>query len=324
MIQINLFTSSDYKYRIPLVKAALREFMKIKPSNRALVRLCVYCHENDSKLWEELLYEVVVEGIDVTLANMPSDAYEHKMQVASQTTAEYFCKWDDDVFINRHVWDYMVENISILEDPSVSVIAPTLSNGMPTTELFIKDFLTKEETALVHKIFLKDNIDSQIFGCNYESIHKLVTTLSKWDGEEYWKAVDQINPIKDRIGLPWYYSIVKGVHPARFSYDYNMFAAKHAVANKELVLNSSEFYLTKYITPYFCNNLFIAKTDFYLEAQKLFFDHWDEGQLTMYANQIDKSPIYVGNCYGIHMAYGCTVNQKEIEQYYLDNLFSCI
>jgi len=103
-----------------------------------------------------------------------------------------------------------------------------------------------------------------------------------------------------------------------------MFAAKHAVANKELVLNSSEFYLTKYITPYFCNNLFIAKTDFYLEAQKLFFDHWDEGQLTMYANQIDKSPIYVGNCYGIHMAYGCTVNQKEIEQYYLDNLFSCI
>ena len=151
-----------------------------------------------------------------------------------------------------------------------------------------------------------------------------IKSLDTWNGEEYWKLVDRVNPTKGREGLPWFYSIVKGVHPARFSYDYNMYIAKHAAEKKELVLNNSELFLEKYLTPYFCNNLFIAKTEFYLEAQKVFFDNWDEGQLTMYANRTDKSPIYVRNCYGIHMAYGCTERQKEIEKYYIDNLFNTL
>jgi hypothetical protein len=103
-----------------------------------------------------------------------------------------------------------------------------------------------------------------------------------------------------------------------------MFIAKHAVKAKETVMNSSEFFPEKYITPYFCNNLFITRTDFYLEAQKVFFDNWDEGQLTMYGNITDRSPVYVRNCYGIHMAYGCTSRQREIENYYIDNLFNTI
>lgn len=324
MIQINLFNSSENKYRLPLVKAALIELANIKEENKKEIQLYVYCHENDNDLWEEMLYPVVGAGIEAILASMPTDAYEHKMQVAQQTTTEYFCKWDDDVFINRHVWDYMIENRSILDDPTVSVLAPTLSNGMPSVELFIEDFLTEEEKQEVHRIFLKDNIDENIFGCNFQEVREYIENLEKWDGKEYWKLVDRVNPIKDKIGLPWYYTIVKGVHPARFSYDYNMFIAKHAVNKKEVVFNSSEFFLEKYITPYFCNNLFITRTDFYLQAQKVFFDNWDEGQLTMYANQTDKSPVYVRNCYGIHMAYGCTVKQKDIEKYYIDNLFNKI
>lgn len=324
MIQINLFNSSENKYRLPLVKAALKELASIKEDSKKEIQLYVYCHENDNELWEEILYPVVEAGIEATLASMPTDAYEHKMQVAQQTTTEYFCKWDDDVFVNRYVWDYMIENRGILNDPTVSVLAPTLSNGMPSVELFVEDFLTEQEKEDVHKIFLKDNIDPNIFGCNYSEVFDYIENLDTWNGEEYWKLVDRINPVKGREGLPWFYSIVKGVHPARFSYDYNMYIAKHASENKELILNNSELFLEKYLTPYFCNNLFIAKTEFYLEAQKVFFDNWDEGQLTMYANRTDKSPVYVRNCYGIHMAYGCTVKQKEIEKYYIDNLFSTL
>lgn len=324
MIQINLFNSSQNKYRLPLVTAALKELAGIKESNKQQIQLYVYCHEDDNALWEEMLYPVVEAGIQATLASMPTDAYEHKMQVAQQTTTEYFCKWDDDVFINRYVWDYLIENVSVLDYPDVSVLAPTLSNGMPSVELFVKDFLTQEEKEDVHKIFMQDNIDPNIFGCNYAEVFDYIQNLSEWNGEQYWQLVDRINPVKDRAGLPWFYSIVKGVHPARFSYDYNIYIAKHAVEHKDVVLKSADFFLEKYLTPYFCNNLFIARTDFYLEAQKVFFDNWDEGQLTMYANQTDKSPVYVRNCYGIHMAYGCTVKQKEVEQYYLDNLFSKI
>lgn len=321
MIQINLFNSSQYKYRLPIVKAALNELANIKDDNKKEIELYVYCHEIDNTIWEEILYEVATNGINVSLVSMPNDEYSEKMKIAQQTKAEYFCKWDDDVFINRYVWDYMIENVSILEDSSVSVLAPTLSNGMPTVELFIRDFLTKSEIDQVHSIFLRDNIDSNIFGCNYDLIYTYISSSIEWDGDTYWNVMNEHNPTTNR-NVPWYYKIVKGVHPARFSYDYNMFVAKHAVEHKDVIMKDSNFFLEKYTTPYFCNNLFISKTSFYQEAQKLFFDHWDEGQLTMYANKTNKSPIYIRNCYGIHMAYGCTDRQKEIETYYLTNLFS--
>ena len=131
------------------------------------------------------------------------------------------------------------------------------------------------------------------------------------------------NPTTDR-NVPWYYTIVKGVHPARFSYDYNMFVANHAIQNKDLLLNKQEYYLDEYMTPYFCNNIFVTTAEFYKQAQELFNDHWDEGQLTMYANAQNKVPMYIRNCYGIHMAYGCTTRQNEIENHYIENLFKTL
>lgn len=320
MIQIHLFNSSKNEYRIPLVKAALAELSNIKLQNKDKIHLVVCCNILNESLFNELLIPVVQAGINVSMALLDSDDYVHKMNIIQQTQTEYICKWDDDVFISRYVWDYMIENVSILEDPNVSVLAPTLSNGMPTVELFIRDFLTKTEIEQVHSIFLRDNIDPNIFGCNYDLIYTYVNNSNIWDGDTYWNVMNEHNPTTNR-NVPWYYKIVKGVHPARFSYDYNMFIANHAIHNKNLILDKQEYYLDQYITPYFCNNIFIAKTKFYLDAQSLFFDHWDEGQLTLLANQLGKSPIYVRNCYGIHMAYGCTDRQKEIETYYLTNLF---
>ena len=122
--------------------------------------------------------------------------------------------------------------------------------------------------------------------------------------------------------MPWFYTIVKGIHPARFSYDFNMFLAKHAVNNKSALLDKQKYYLdTTYPTPYLCDNLFFSKTEFYVKSQELFFDHWDEGQVNMLSQQRGQTPAYVRNCYGIQPAYGCTKGQQEIEEYYIKNLF---
>jgi hypothetical protein len=322
MIQVNLLNCSTYQYRLPIIKAALKEFSNIKEENRSKINLYAFCNEVNSTEWENLIKIVADAGIDTTLVSMPDDEYINKVNVIKESTAKYICKWDDDVFISRHVWDYLIENVNIVDDPTVSVLAPTLSNGMPSVGLFIKDFLNDEETEIVHKIFIKDNIDPKIFRCNYESIFEAIKNMTKWEDEKYWKLIDTINPTKDRIGLPWFYTIVKGVHPARFSYDYNMFVANHAINNQDILLGKSDFYIDRYITPYFCNNLFLCSTEFYIDSQKLFYDNWDEGQLTMLANQRNQSPAYVRNCYGIHMAYGCTNKQKEIQDHYLNNLFS--
>jgi hypothetical protein len=320
MIQINLFNSSANQYRLPLVKCALQELSNITEENKQKIHLVAFFHEFNQNEWIQLLEPVVDSGIAVSTVPLQSDEYDLKMQVVQQSSAEYICKWDDDVFINHHVWNFMIENVNQLDDSNISVIAPTLSNGMSSVELFIKDFLTQSETEHVHSIFLQDNIDPNIFGCNYHSIREHILNLTSWDGDAYWKLIDEHDPTVSR-NVPWYYKIVKGVHPARFSYDYNMFVANHAIQNKDVILQKQDYYLDQYITPYFCNNLFIANRDFYLNAQKLFFDHWDEGQLTMYAMQQQKSPAYIRNCYGIHMAYGCTNGQREIEEYYIKNLF---
>jgi hypothetical protein len=320
MIQINLFNSSESQYRLPLVKAALKEFSNIKSENKQKVHLVVYFHEKNEEVWNELLYPVIEAGIDVSVAAMPADTYMDKVTIATQSEYPYLCKWDDDVFINRYVWDFMIENVSVVDRPDVSVLAPTLSNGMPSLGLFIEDFLNEAETSKVHEIFLKDNVVPDIWGCNHHAVYNAVKNMDHWDDRKYWKLVDTNNPIKN-TNHPWHMFLAKGLHPGRFSYDYNMFLAKHAENNIEKLLEPNDYFLDTYKAPYFCNNLFISTTEFFRESQKLFFNHWDEGQMTAYMNLLDQVPMFVRNCYGIQPAYGCTVNQKEIENYYISNIF---
>ena len=172
MIRIHLFNSLEKQYRIPLVKSALNELANIKKQNRNNIQLVVCCNVLKQETFNQILIPVVEAGIEVSLALFESDDYVHKMAIAQQTETEYICKWDDDVFISRHVWDFMIENVDVLHNTNVSVLAPTLSNGMPSIELFIKDFLTKSETKLVNEMFIRDNIDTNIFGCNYELIYE--------------------------------------------------------------------------------------------------------------------------------------------------------
>lgn len=323
MLQINLFCGKDDSGRRSIItKAALSQLSNISDSNKEKIELFIYHEELDEEFWELEAQKLVSSNVSTTLVSMPDNEYMNKLKVALQTNHEYSCKWDNDVFLNKDIWNYLIENIEVVNDPKVSLLAPTLSNGMPTVELFIKDFMSQEQKESIGSMFIKDGIIRDIFGCNYEDIIKYISSLDNWDGDRYWKIMDAHNPMLDRPHLPWYYGIAKGIHPARFSYDYNMFVSNHAIENLDLVLNSNELYLSQYITPYFCNNIFLTTTNFWKESQQLFFDHWDEGQLTMLANKQNKSPIYVRNCYGIHMAYGCTKNQEQIEKNYIDNLFA--
>ena len=323
MIQINLFCGRDDSgRRLIITKAALHQLSSIYSYNKNKIKLFIYCDEKDYYIWETEAYKLVSCDIPTTIVSMPDNEYMSKLEVALQSECPYSCKWDNDVFLNKDIWNFLIENINVVNHPDISLLAPTLTNGMPTVELFIKDFFIENEKNLIGDIFIKDNILKDMFGCNYNDIIDYILSLEKWDGDRYWKVMDMHNPTIERNNLPWYYGIAKGIHPARFSFNYNMFVSNHAIKNLDLVLNSKKLYLSKYITPYFCNNIFLTKTDFWRESQKLFFDNWDEGQLTMLANKQNKTPIYVRNCYGIHMAYGCTDRQYEIEKNYTDNLFS--
>lgn len=324
MIQVNLLVSgnSHYSNRINSTKVALQEFFQMKDENKSKVKLHIYCNAIKETEWMELLSALPIDTIDTNLVLMPDDEYINKINHMVTTDATHICKWDDDVFINRHVWDYMVENVGILDDDRYYALSPIFGNGIPSADLFIQDFLTEDEAAIAHNIFIKDGINPTIWGCNFIELDKYIKNLTQWNGEEYWRVVESHDQTLGR-SLPWYFNRAKGVHPARFSSDYNNYILDYTIKNSHKVFEKQEYYLdTDYFTPYWCNNLFIAKTSFYKEAQNEFFDHWDEGQMNMLGLKRNQVPVYVRKSFGIHMAYGCTVNQKEIENRYCTEFFN--
>lgn len=323
MIQINLLVSgnSHYSNRINSTKVALKEFFQMKNENKTKIKLHIYCNVANEDEWTSLLSELPTDGVDTHLVLMPNDEYINKINHIVTTDATYICKWDDDVFINRYVWDYLIENVNILDNDRFYALAPIFGNGIPSADLFVKDFLNEEETDTVHKIFIKDGIDPTVWGCNFIELNNYVKNLTEWDVEKYWRTVEAHDQTLHR-NLPWYFNRAKGIHPARFSFDYNNFILDYTIKNRDKVFEKQDYYLdTEYFTPYLCNNLFIAKTSFYIESQKEFFDHWDEGQMNMLGYKRNQVPVYVRKSFGIHMAYGCTVNQKEIENRYCTEFF---
>jgi hypothetical protein len=322
-LQINLLTTSNDSYsgRLASTKLALKEFYKIKTSNKTEIKFNIYCHISQEEQWESILNEVGNDGINTELILMSTDDYMEKVTHMKTTECEYMCKWDDDVFINRHVWDYIIENIEILNNEKYFAMSPIFTNGIPSVDLFIEDFLNEEETNHVSKIFRRDGIHSHIWGCDYTELNNQIKNLTPWDAKKYWEMVESHDQSLNR-GLPWYFTIVKGVHPARFSFEYNTFIANFTVQNSDKVFEKGDYYLDDSVfTPYFCNNLFVCKTDYYRQSQTEFFDHWDEGQLTTLARKTGKVPLYIRNSYGVHMAYGCTERQKDIEHLYTTEFF---
>lgn len=323
MIQINLFTST--KGRVPFTKLQLDEFTKISPSNKDKVTLHVYFNKNFKDMWVEEFTQEKYSDIHVELHLMDSDEYILKPQLAHQTDAEFSCKWDEDVLLGAPTWDYMIENVNILKrDRSASVLAPLLSNGVPTVDLFMRDLLTIEEREIANKMFLNEGIKNvlDIWGADYRGVQTFIETMTEWNPEKYWQFMETFNPKATRPNLPENYKWAKGVHPARFSYNFNMFIADKILAHKDKLFGKNDFYMEARETAYFCNNIFFATTDFWRKSFAILRDGYDEGQLTIYAKLLGMKPVYVRNSFGIHMAYGCTDRQQQIEEYYIKNLCS--
>lgn len=321
MIQINLFTSTQG--RIPFTKLALNELTKIRSENKENVSLHVYFNKEMKNVWVEEFTQEKYQDIDVVLNLMDTDEYIAKPPIAHKTDAEFSCKWDEDVLIGAPTWDYMIEKVDVLKNwPEASVLAPQLSNGIPTVDNFLIDLLPLEERRVAYNIFLEEGIKNylNIWGADYSGIQTFIESMSEWDSHKYWAYVETYNPKATRPNLPDNYQWAKGVHPARFSKRYNMWIADKILSNKDKLFGTNSFYMESQETAYFCNNIFLAKTSFWRDSFAILRDGYDEGQLTIMAKKLRMRPVYIRNSFGIHMAYGCTEDQKQIENYYIQNL----
>jgi hypothetical protein len=314
LLQINLFCSKISRF--DFTKKMVDEILKIKDKTK--IKLCIYGELNNINLWKDY-FTTNKPSFNIELICFADSHYPSKVSHAHRTTYEYSCKMDDDILMSHHVWEFILDNLDKISKKH-PVIAPIFTNGIPSADMFVDDFLSEEDRKIAHKYFLTEYIDENEWGLNFSNINKNISLMKQWCGKEYWRMVTDVNTEWDTRPLPWYYYMVRGVHPARYSRDYNIFIADKIIENKNKFFEKQNYRLETYEAPYFCNNLFFCRTEFWKESFKLFSDGWDEGQLTLKMDLEKSSPLYIRNGFAIHMAYGMTRGQQEIENYYIKNI----
>jgi len=312
-LQINLFSCSDKAHRFLFTKKMVNEICNIQHIDK--VRLCIYVEEILFNQWVGY-FKINKPRFDIQLIKCANSDYLSRVHHAQKTEFKYSCKLDDDVLVSRHVWDFIIENLHVI-DKQHPIIAPILTNGIPSVELFARDFLTDEEREKAYDILLKGSVADEFWGLNYTAINQKIKSMSEWNGREYWDYVAIADTQWETRPVPWGYFQVRGVHPARFSAEYNFYIADIISKNKEKFFGKNAYGFEEYKAPYFTNNMFISETSFWKRSLGIAHDGWDEGQLSLQMSIDDATPLYITNGFGIHMAYGMTERQQEIEQHYI-------
>jgi len=205
------------------------------------------------------------------------------------------------------MYDYIIDNLDLLNDKRNIIITPTLTTGIPSLEYFIDDFLTVDQATEVRNEFNKytfSNIDWY-----YSSLN--INKSNKWNYNIFYDKVSKLNH-------PF-----KGIHPLRPSQDLHELLNKYVVKYKNELMSKRDYILYYDNTsPYICNNIFCIKTEKYKEIvnnKSLFADGCDEVPLNR-QRDIDKSNIiFVRNGAAIHAAYN-TVENNLIEEHILKEL----
>lgn len=314
LLQINLFCAklSRFKFALKMVK----EIEKI--SDKSSIKLCIYGEQKNIELWVDY-FTANKPTFKVELIKLDTAEYRLKVNYAHKSSYKYSCKMDDDILMSCHVWEFIIDNLNKITQTN-PIIAPIFTNGIPSADMFVQDFLNDDEISAAHKLFLNGRINAYEWGLDYSQINSNIQKMTDWCDKSYWSMVSKVDTQWDVRPLPWYYYMVRGVHPARYSREYNMFIADCIIKNTEKFFNKQDYKFETFEAPYFCNNLFVCETSFWSESFKLFNDGWDEGQLTLKMGLDKATPLYIRNGFAIHMAYGMTAGQQDIEDYYISNL----
>jgi hypothetical protein len=305
--------------RLEFTSRSIDEIKKITNKEKIEVVIC-FTNINDSDTWRLKSRELVESGIEASEICINATAYDgtnymNKIRHLVNTDCKYSCSMDDDILIPSFLWDYMIENIEVLDNDNNLFIAPLISNGIPTVDLFIEDFCTDAQKEEIKNTFLNTRIEN-MWGANYELLNR---KRDEWNYDYY----DDVRKIDH------YY---KGIHPVRVSIDAHTKIAQFICDNPSKLMDRNSYRLDIRKFPYFCNSFYLIRTEIWKKIimdDSLFRDPYDEVPLNLYMQYNDLNMVFVRNGFCLHMAYN-TINtpdrsyQKEIEEYYKTNLIGKI
>jgi hypothetical protein len=292
MISVNYLAHNRPKEFWEITKYFLN---KIKSENKFKIRVNILATETPE--WESL------DGIETNLISFSHGGmnYMEKINYALSEDSEYSVKLDEDCFINNHVWDYMIENVNILDSEDNFAFAPLLSNNIPLVDQFIETFVVDEDVKnKIFKDFLKRNMPNGLWGADYSSLNEHTINAYSWNPSAFYDGVRKIN------------HHYKGIHPIRICAEAQVILNDYIMNNFDRILDKQEYSIQEFACPYYTNSVFFIKTEDWRKVISLTaYDAFDEVQFNIFKEQFNKKTFYVGNGFSFHLTYNTIHNANH-------------
>jgi len=283
---INVFFLQHRRNFIP----ALEYFTnRIKPENKKLLKFFFLLTDNiPISFNSKIEYEVIHFGGHQHINN-----YRDKFIWALSQDGEYFFKLDEDIIFSNHVWDYMIENRTIVKDPNVITLSPTINIGVPSVDLFIESFCP-EKREEIEQLFLQTDIQEagRRWGIDLEHFNDFTLRAKKWNRQDFHKRLTETN-IK-----------LKGIHPIRFNTTAQNLMMEIVLKNVYKFISLNKYQMTTINCPYFVNDLCLYETEKIRKVERdLGFDPYDEVPMNLWSVNNRVEHVYIKNAYSLHSFY---------------------
>ena len=291
-ITINYLANERTQY----FKSIFGQLIKIKDSNKEKINVNMLVSKpHDDNIDIKLLTD---NGIEAQIIYLPESGrhYMCKVENAMNIANKYTISLDEDVFLNHHIWNFMIENCDVLDDDRNLLFSPLLSTGVPTIDWFVEQFFEEEDRNLLFEKFKNTYIvESNCTPPGCGVLNKCTIDSDKWDCENFYNEVKK---------MPTYY---KGVHPVRVSDELQSLLVDLVLKYKDKLLKKMDYELFyNNDRPYFCNNVYMIKTETYkkiVEDSSLFVDKFDEVPVNKFRERHNLNMVFIKNSFGVHPSY---------------------
>ena len=175
MININFFSNT----RLEIFELIFHFINKIKDENKTKIKITILTTHVNTHFFKDIETKYPSLKIDV-IEFKDGLHYTDKLKYAINSDAEFSIKLDEDCIINNFIWDYMIENVNVLNNSENLLISPLLSTTLPACDEFISGFLNEEEADVINSCFLNQRMPNGLFGVNYEPLNEFTTKATTW------------------------------------------------------------------------------------------------------------------------------------------------
>ena len=270
---------------------------RIKPENKKLLSINFMMTDNLdlSGLETDIPYKLMYHS-----GRRPTNNYKSKMWAMLEEDCKYTVKFDEDIIMSNHVWDYMIENRELLyTDPELLLLTPVVNIGVPTCDMFIEDFCSEKKKNELHSIFLRQDMQKTagdtwgIADNEFTTLNQHTTGASEWNPDAYWESVKGLN------------TELKGIHPVRVDFESQRHLADVVINNLPDFLRPREYSVDKTNRPYLCNDACMMRTDVYNDINEFSeFLPYDEIPMNAYRRAKDLRFGFIRNGLALHTLYG--------------------